>query len=73
MAMNYANERGLESETIYAKWSELGSKAGPMRNREMARQAHATIAFWDGESKGTASMIKEAERAKHEAVITINI
>lgn len=41
-------------------WEELGKKAGPMRNREMAEVGDALIAVWDGESPGTRSMIEKA-------------
>lgn len=37
-----------------------GKKAGIFRNIAMAEYAHALIAFWDGESKGTAHMIQAA-------------
>ena len=43
-----------------AKWSEHGKKAGPMRNEEMARYADALVAVWDGQSRGTADMIRRA-------------
>lgn len=43
-----------------ADWNGLGRAAGPIRNREMAVYGDALIAIWDGESKGTLSMIREA-------------
>lgn len=33
-----------------------------MRNREMAANADALIAFWDGKSRGTKNMIEEAQK-----------
>lgn len=45
-----------------AKWDKLGKRAGFVRNKEMADHADALIALWDGVSKGTAHMIKQAER-----------
>jgi hypothetical protein len=42
----------------------LGKKAGPLRNREMAKYADALIAFWDGKSRGTYSMIHEMRKIK---------
>jgi predicted metal-dependent hydrolase len=36
--------------------------AGFKRNAEMAKDAEALIALWDGYSKGTAHMINEARR-----------
>lgn len=32
-----------------------------IRNREMAQNADALVAFWDGESRGTESMIDLAK------------
>lgn len=45
-----------------ADWKQFGRKAGPVRNDQMARYANALLAFWDGESKGTANMIEVAAR-----------
>lgn len=44
-----------------ADWEKHGKKAGYLRNREMARNADALIAFWDGKSKGTKMMIEIAK------------
>jgi hypothetical protein len=43
--------------------------AGPIRNRLMAENADVLIAFWDGLSKGTASMIKLAQFKRLEVLI----
>ena len=39
-------------------WDTHGKKAGFMRNREMAHYAEALIAIFDGQSHGTAHMIR---------------
>jgi len=36
--------------------------AGPKRNEQMANDADALIAFWDGKSKGTKNMIDAANK-----------
>ena len=36
--------------------------AGPIKNEEMAEVSDALIAFWDGKSRGTKSMIEIARR-----------
>ena len=46
-----------------AKWKTHGKAAGPIRNAEMAANADALLAFWDGESRGTANMISTARKA----------
>ena len=45
-----------------AAWGAYGASAGPRRNRQMAEYADALIAIWDGKSKGTLNMIKEATK-----------
>lgn len=57
----YAMNRGYQIDSHPADWS-LGKRAGFVRNEEMAKEADALIAFWDGTSRGTASMIQLAER-----------
>lgn len=61
LGLRYATERGYAVEEFPADWSK-GRSAGPQRNRAMAQSANACIAFWDGKSKGTASMIALAKR-----------
>ena len=43
-----------------ANWKVYGKAAGPIRNRWMAEQGDILLAFWDGASRGTWSMIQEA-------------
>ena len=43
-----------------ADWDKHGKAAGPIRNEEMANNADMCVVFWDGESKGSAHMIKTA-------------
>ena len=38
-------------------WKEYGNYAGNLRNIEMAKDADALIALWDGKSTGTKHMI----------------
>lgn len=57
----YAREHGYAVERYPADWYRYGNAAGPIRNKEMARVADYVICFWDGESRGTKSMIKFAK------------
>lgn len=57
----YAQERGLPLDAHPADWNKHGRAAGPIRNAEMAEVADALIAFWDGQSRGTANMINLAK------------
>ncbi len=58
----WAQERGHEIIRMPADWNKHGKLAGPIRNSEMAKQAEALIAFWDGESRGTKHMIETARK-----------
>ena len=58
----YALENGYEVEKFPADWSKYGRGAGPIRNRKMAESADIVICFWDGKSRGTRSMIQNAEK-----------
>ena len=58
----YAAEHGLELEIYSADWSRYGRAAGPIRNREMATVADLVVAFVYKDSRGTRSMIREADK-----------
>ena len=58
----YAKEMDSIVHYYPANWKLYGKSAGMIRNREMAENAEALIAFWDGESKGTKAMIETAKK-----------
>ncbi len=58
----YANENGLEVERYPADWKTYGRSAGPRRDKQMAEVSDYVICFWDGQSRGTKSMIKYARQ-----------
>lgn len=53
----YAMERGYIIQYFLADWDTHGKSAGYKRNKQMAMNSDATVAFWDGKSKGTKHMI----------------
>ena len=57
-----AIEMGWEVASYPADWDKWGKAAGYKRNEQMAQNADALIAFWDGSSKGTMHMISLAEK-----------
>ncbi|MCF0200703.1 MAG: DUF2493 domain-containing protein [Bacteroidales bacterium] len=65
LAKKFAEKHGLEFIPIPADWKSKGRAAGPKRNEEMAKLAGTLIAFWDGKSKGTKSMIDYANKYCH--------
>lgn len=57
----FACENKLKTIVFPAEWKKYGRAAGPLRNKIMANNADALIAFWDGESRGTGNMIQLAQ------------
>lgn len=43
-----------------ADWERHGKAAGPIRNAAMAAYADALILVWDGRSRGSADMLRQA-------------
>ena len=58
----YAKDRKFHVRYFPAEWEKHGKKAGVLRNAEMAKNADALVAFWDGESPGTKNMIETAKK-----------
>lgn len=61
LAVKYADEFHFECVGYSADWGRYGESAGIKRNAQMAENADALIAFWDGHSKGTKNMIEQAQ------------
>ena len=59
----YASENGYRIEKHPADWKKYGRAAGPKRNEKMAMICDYVIAFWDGKSRGTKSMLEYASKA----------
>ena len=58
----YAKENGFNIERYTADWQKYGKSAGPRRNIQMAKACDYVICFWDGKSRGNASMISCAKK-----------
>jgi D-arabinose 1-dehydrogenase-like Zn-dependent alcohol dehydrogenase len=68
IARQVAKTKGLKVTVYRANWSEYKKAAGPIRNRQMASEADLVVAIWNGESKGTADMIKAAKAAERKTI-----
>lgn len=53
----WAKANSVPIKEYPAEWDKHGKSAGYIRNKEMAENADALVAFWDGKSKGTKHMI----------------
>lgn len=62
LGTHYARERGIQVLEFPADWERLGRRAGMVRNLQMLDAADAVVAFWDGQSRGTAHMINETKK-----------
>jgi len=53
----YAAKKKYSVQYFPADWDKYGKAAGYKRNEQMAQNADALVAFWDGESRGTENML----------------
>ena len=61
-AEKYASENGVKISVFLPNYERYGKAAPIIRNREIVDFADKVIAFWDGRSKGTLSVIKYAQK-----------
>jgi len=54
----WAKKNSIEVKICYADWTNLGNKASYLRNISVIDSSDLIIAFWDGDSKGTAHAIR---------------
>jgi hypothetical protein len=62
LGLGYATINNIPVSPFLADWERYGKAAGPIRNEQMAKNADALIAIWDGISKGTKNMIDIAKK-----------
>lgn len=58
---DWAYDHKVPCELFPADWNKFGKSAGYRRNVQMAENADALIALWDGQSRGTKHMIDIAK------------
>lgn len=63
-AVSEANRLRMPYEVYLPDWNRDGRSAGAKRNRIIVEKADEIVAFWDGESAGTAITIEMAKLAK---------
>lgn len=68
-AAEAARERGIPVVVYAADWARLGRAAGPVRNRSIAEHCDRLVAFWDGESPGTADVVAQARALGREVEV----
>ncbi len=63
-AADYARKNGITLTEILPSYEKYGRAAPIIRNKQIVDYADQVIAFWDGYSKGTLSVIKYCEKNK---------
>lgn len=63
-AAEYAKANGIKLTVFLPQYKLYGRAAPIVRNKEIVDYADKVIAFWNGYSKGTLSVIRYAEKTK---------
>lgn len=58
IAESWGKKNNINVKICYADWTNLGNKASYLRNISVIDNSDLVIAFWDGDSKGTAHAIR---------------
>lgn len=64
IAKEWAKEHEVQCKEFPADWNQYGKSAGPIRNKEMAKEGEVLIAFQykDHPTRGTMNMISIAKK-----------
>lgn len=68
LAYEFCKKYKIKCYEFPANWAS-GIRAGYERNIEMANFSDVLVAFWDGQSKGTAHMIKAMQNRNKRTLI----
>ena len=61
-AARFAKEKGLKLTIFLPQYEKFGRAAPIVRNKEIVLYADEVLAFWDGKSRGTLSVIRLCEK-----------
>ncbi len=70
-AAEYARKNDIKLTEILPRYEIYGRAAPIIRNKEIVNYADKVVAFWDGRSKGTLSVIKYARSLQKSCEIII--
>ena len=62
-AAEYAKKNGLKITVFLPQYERYGRAAPIIRNQKIVDYADKVVAFWNGSSRGTVSVIKYAKKA----------
>ncbi len=69
MAYNFAINNKIHLIVYKPEWAKYGKSAGFLRNQTIVDICDVVLAFWNGESRGTADTIEKAKIAKKPTII----
>lgn len=69
LAEEYADKHKLSKLIIKPEYSKYGRRAPLVRNKKIVDAADLIIAFWDGQSSGTYSVIEYAKKVGKRLII----
>lgn len=64
LAKRFAIDYKLRFSEYLPEWKKYGKSAGFIRNQTIVDNCDMVLAFWDGESRGTADTIAKAKKVK---------
>ena len=70
-AAEYAKKKGLCLTEFLPQYKRYGRAAPIVRNKKIVDYSDKVIAFWDGKSKGTLSVIKYAQKTEKPCEVII--
>lgn len=70
-AREYANNHGIKLTEFLPQYKLYGRGAPLKRNLQIIEYADTVLAFWDGESKGTAFVIENCKKLSKEVRVII--
>ena len=70
-AAEYAKERGLKLTVFLPRYDRYGRAAPIVRNKQIVDYADKVLAFWDGRSKGTLSVINYAKKIGRDCEVVL--
>ena len=70
-AENYANANGIKLTVFKPQYNRFRGGATHIRNKEIVNYADEVLAFWDGSSRGTESVIEYCRKVGKKVTITV--
>ena len=72
LGYRWAWKHAVKHQLFRADWERFGKSAGARRNFQMAQAGDMLLAFWDGQSPGTAHLV-QCMRQLDKPVVVIRV